>query len=44
MLKKLGTRIEQVDVKIGDKLYLLDLDKDGKLSREELAAAVSDQK
>uniref|UniRef100_A0A7S3G7J0 Mitochondrial proton/calcium exchanger protein n=1 Tax=Palpitomonas bilix TaxID=652834 RepID=A0A7S3G7J0_9EUKA len=41
MLKKLSSHVDHVDLKIGDKLYLLDLDKDGKLSTEELKIAVS---
>ncbi|KAG2426023.1 hypothetical protein HYH02_014884 [Chlamydomonas schloesseri] len=41
MLKNIEQELDKVESKIGDKLQLLDTDRDGMVSREELQAAIS---
>ncbi|KAG2423597.1 hypothetical protein HXX76_015234 [Chlamydomonas incerta] len=41
MLRNIEQELDKVESKIGDKLQLLDMDRDGVVSREELQAAIS---
>mmetsp|Transcript_10342 Transcript_10342/g.38122 ORF Transcript_10342/g.38122 Transcript_10342/m.38122 type:complete len:128 (+) Transcript_10342:2254-2637(+) len=41
MLKKAEKELELVDQKVGEKMHLIDKDRDGKISQEELLAAIS---